>query len=228
MRLPWATAAAVVVALLVPGLIIVSSIRVLAHPRIVRAEYKRSGFPVDPYGFTTPQRIRLGLVGLHSVLPGGQGIELLRAARLPDGKPAFGAREVRHMTDVRAWIARFWRFQLGALIAIGLAGVLLLPRRRTRWQFPRGLRWGGVLTLVVAAAVGAVMAVSWNTFFVDFHRLFFADDTWRFDDNTTLRRLYPDRLWVDVGIAAATFTVVSALALIGVTTLWLRRSTLRL
>ncbi len=223
MRVPWAMALAVLIALLVPGLIIVSGIRVLAHPRLVRAEYRRSGFPVDPYGFTTAQRIRLGVVGLHSVLPGGQGIALLRAARLPDGKPAFGAREIRHMTDVRAWINRFWWFQYVALGVIALAGVLLLPRWRTRRYFPRGLRWGGVLTLVVAAAVGGVMAVSWNTFFVDFHRLFFADDTWRFDDNTTLRRLYPDRLWVDVGIGAATFTVVTALVLIGAMTLWLRR-----
>jgi len=223
MRAPWATALAVLVALLVPGVIIVSGIRVLAHPALVRAEYRRSGFPADPYGFTTADRIRLGLVGLHSVLPGEQGIALLRAARLPDGKPAFGAREIRHMTDVRAWIGRFWWFQIGGLAVIALAGVLLVPRRRMRSLFPRGLRWGAVLTLVVAAAVGAVMAVSWNTFFVDFHHLFFADDTWRFDDSTTLRRLYPDRLWVDVGIAAATFTVVVALALLGVTTLWLRR-----
>jgi len=224
MRAPWATALAVLVALLVPGVIIVSGIRVLARPTLVRAEYRRSGFPVDPYGFTTAQRIRLGLVGLHSVLPGGRGIALLREARLPDGKPAFGAREIRHMTDVRAWIGRFWWFQIGGLAVIALAGVLLVPRRRTRSLFPRGLRWGAVLTLVVAAAVGAVMAVSWNTFFVDFHHLFFAGDTWRFDDDTTLRRLYPDRLWVDVGIAAATFTVVTALALLGLTTLWLRRS----
>ena len=223
MRFPWATALAVLVALLIPGVIIVSGIRVLAHPTLVRAEYRRSGFPADAYGFTMAKRTALGITGLHSVLPGGQGIALLRAARLPDGKPAFGAREVRHMTDVRAWIRRFWRFQLGALLVIALVGVLLLPRRSTRRLFPRGLRWGAVLTLVVAAAIGLVMAVSWNTFFVDFHRLFFADDTWRFDDSTTLRRLYPDRLWVDVGIAAATFTVLSALALLGVTTLWLRR-----
>jgi integral membrane protein (TIGR01906 family) len=223
MRVPWATALAVLVALVVPGLIIVSGIRLLAHPALVRAEYRRSGFPVDSYGFTTAERVRLGLVGLHSVLPGGRGIALLRAARLPDGKPAFGPREIRHMTDVRTWIGRFWWFQYGALAVIALAGVLLLPRWLTRPLFPRGLRWGAVLTLVVAAALGAVMAVSWNTFFVDFHRLFFADDTWRFDDSTTLRRLYPDRLWVDVGIAAAAFTVAVALALLGVTTLWLRR-----
>jgi hypothetical protein len=223
MRVPWATTLAVLVALLVPGVIIVSGIRVLAHPTFVRAEYRRSGFPADGYGFTTAQRTALGLTGLHSVLPGGEGIALLRAARLPDGKPAFGAREIRHMSDVRTWIGRFWWFQLGGLVLIGIAGILLLPRARTRSLFPRGLRWGAVLTLAVAAAIGAVMAVSWNTFFVDFHRLFFADDTWRFDDDTTLRRLYPDRLWVDVGIAAATFTVVTALALIGLATLWLRR-----
>jgi integral membrane protein (TIGR01906 family) len=223
MRVPWATALAVLVALLVPGVLIVSGIRVLAHPAFVRAEYHRSGFPVDSYGFTTAQRTALGLTGLHSVLPGGDGIALLRRARLPDGKPAFDARELRHMTDVRAWIGRFWWFQLGSLAAIAIAGILLLPRWRTRRLFPRGLRWGAVLTLVVAAAVGIVMSVSWNAFFVNFHRLFFADDTWRFDDDTTLRRLYPDRLWVDVGIAAAAWTVGSALALIGVTTLWLRR-----
>ncbi len=223
MRVPWATALAVLVALLVPGVIIVSGIRLLAHPTFVHAEYRRSGFPADGYGFTTAQRTALGLTGLHSVLPGGEGIALLRAARLPDGKPAFGAREIRHMSDVRTWIGRFWWFQLGGLVLIGIAGVLLLPRARTRALFPRGLRWGAVLTLAVAAAIGAVMAVSWNTFFVDFHRVFFADDTWRFDDDTALRRLYPDRLWVDVGIAAATFTVVTALALIGLTTLWLRR-----
>ena len=223
MRVPWATALAVLVALLVPGVIIVSGIRLLAHPTLVRAEYRRSGFPADGYGLTTAQRTTLGLTGLHSVLPGGEGIALLRAARLPDGKPAFGAREIRHMTDVRTWIGRFWWFQLGGLVLVGVAGVLLLARRRTRVLFPRGLRWGAVLTLAVAAAIGAVMAVSWNTFFVDFHRVFFTDDTWRFDDDTTLRRLYPDRLWVDVGIAAATFTVVTALALIGLTTLWLRR-----
>ncbi len=223
MRVPWATALAVLVALLVPGVIIVSGIRLLAHPTFVHAEYRRSGFPADGYGFTTAQRTALGLTGLHSVLPGGEGIALLRAARLPDGKPAFGAREIRHMSDVRTWIGRFWWFQLGGLVLIGIAGILLLPRTRTRALFPRSLRWGAVLTLAVAAAIGAVMAVSWNTFFVDFHRLFFPDDTWRFDDDTTLRRLYPDRLWVDVGIAAATFTVVTALALIGLATLWLRR-----
>jgi integral membrane protein (TIGR01906 family) len=223
MRVPWAPLTAVLVALLVPGVLIVSGIRVLAHDTLVRAEYRRSGFPVDTYGFKTAQRTALGLTGLHSVLPGGQGIALLRRARLPDGKPAFGARELRHMADVRTWIGRFWLFQLGALVAIAIAGVLLLPSRRTRPLYPRGLRWGAMLTLAVAAAVGGVMAVSWNTFFVDFHRLFFADDTWRFDDSTTLRRLYPDRLWVDVGIAAAVFTLATALALIGVTTFWLRR-----
>ena len=223
MRAPWATALAVLVALLVPGVLIVSGIRLLAHPTFVRAEYRRSGFPADAYGFTTAQRTALGLVGLRSVLPGGEGIELLRRARLLDGKPAFGPRELRHMADVRAWIGRFWWFQLGALATIAIAGILLVPSRRTRPLFPRGLRWGAVLTLVVGAAISILMAVSWNTFFVDFHRLFFADDTWQFDDSTTLRRLYPDRLWIDVGIGAATFTLTAALALIAVTTLWLRR-----
>ena len=223
MRVPWALPLAVLVALLVPGVLVISGIRLLAHDTFVRHEYRRPGFPADPYGFTTAQRTALGLTGLRAVLPGGPGIELLREARLPDGRPAFNGRELRHMTDVRGWIGRFWWIQLGSLAAIAVAGALLVASRRARPFFPRGLRWGGVLTLLFAAAVGGLMAVSWNTFFVDFHRLFFADDTWRFDDSSTLRRLYPDRLWIDVGIGAAAFTLATSLGLIGVTTLWLRR-----
>jgi integral membrane protein (TIGR01906 family) len=223
MRDRWPAAASVLVALLVPGVLMISGIRLLAHPTFVRAEYERSGFPKDVYGFTTAQRETLGIIGLHSVLPGGPGVALLRAARLPDGTPAFREREVRHMADVRVWIGHFWLFQLVALVAIAVVGIVLFFFPQTRPWLPRGLRWGGVLTLAVAGAIAIVMAASWNTFFVDFHRLFFTGDTWRFDDSTTLRRLYPDQLWVDVGIAAATWTIGSALALIGLTTLWLRR-----
>ena len=223
MRVSWPAVTAVLIALLVPGVLMVSGIRLLAHPTFVRAEYGRSGFPRDVYGLTTAEREALGIIGLHSVLPGGRGIALLRAARLPDGAPAFDVREVRHMADVRVWIGRFWLFHVLALAAIAVVGVLLLLSPRARPWLPRGLRWGGVLTLALAGAIAIVMAVRWNTFFVDFHRVFFAGDTWRFDDSTTLRRLYPDRLWVDVGIAAATWTIASALALIGLTTLWLRR-----
>jgi integral membrane protein (TIGR01906 family) len=223
MRVSWPALVSVVIALLVPGVLMISGIRVLAHPTLVRAEYRRSGFPPDTYGFTTAQRERLGIIGLHSVLPGGPGLALLRSARLPDGSSAFGAREVRHMADVRVWIGRFWTFQFWALVAIAVAAVALLISPRTRPWLPRGLRWGGLLTLALAGVIAIVMAVSWNTFFVDFHHVFFAGDTWRFDDSTTLRRIYPDQLWVDVGIAAAGWTIASALALIGITTLWLRR-----
>src|SRR5262249_1183737 len=154
----------------------------LAHPTFVNAEYRRSGFPADVYGFTTAQRVALGDTGLRSVLPGGGGIALLRAAHLRDGTPAFGPREIRHMADVRVWIGQFWLFQLLALVAIAVVGAALFLVRPARRWLPRGLRWGGVLTLVIAGVIGIVMAVSWDTFFVDFHRLFFAGDTWRFDD----------------------------------------------
>ena len=223
MRVPCAAASAALIALLVPGVLMVSGIRLLAHPTLVRAEYERSGFPKDTYGFTTAQREALGVIGLHSVLPGGEGVARLRAARLPDGTSAFGPREVRHMADVRVWIGHFWLFQFLAFVVIAVIGVSLLLVPPFRQWLPRGLRWGGVLTLVITGVVAIVMAVSWDTFFVDFHRLLFAGDTWRFDDWDTLRRLYPDRLWVDVGIAAATWTIGSALAVIGLTTVWLRR-----
>ena len=69
MRVPCAAASAVFIALLVPGVLMVSGIRLLAHPTVVRAEYERSGFPKDTYGFTTAQREALGASGARTFLP---------------------------------------------------------------------------------------------------------------------------------------------------------------
>ena len=73
----------------------------LATGTFVRFELGRDGFPPDRYGLTTEQRKALALVGLRSIQPGSEGIVLLERATLPNGSPAFGARELAHMRDVR-------------------------------------------------------------------------------------------------------------------------------
>ena len=90
------------IALTVTPIFVVNAFRLLATDTFVRHEIDRSGFPPDRYGLTTAERRRLALTGLHSILPGGDGIALLERATLPDGSAAFDSRELRHMRDVRS------------------------------------------------------------------------------------------------------------------------------
>lgn len=43
------------------------------------------------------------------------------------------------------------------------------------------LKYAGILTLVVPAVFGCLIAVNWDAFFVTFHHLFFNNDYWIFD-----------------------------------------------
>src|SRR5690606_547384 len=140
-------------------------------------------------GMPEAERVRLALVGLDSILPWERdGMERLREARLEDGTIAFGEREVRHMEDVRTivWI-------LFTLHAVGLALVLaLLVGRRSRPVARRGLQAGALVTLGLGAFVGIVMLLNPIWFLTGFHTVFFEGSSWRFADEDTLRRLFPD------------------------------------
>src|SRR4249919_940697 len=97
-----AKTAVVVLAVLMPALFVGNGLYLLTHGWFVRAEYARPGFPDDPRGMKTPERTRLAIVGLHSIVPWHRGgIDLLREARLDDGSVAFDAKELSHMSDVR-------------------------------------------------------------------------------------------------------------------------------
>lgn len=205
------------VALAVPLVLLVDGVHVIAHGWYIRFEYGRDGFPRDPYGLTTGQRTDLAAVGLRSILPWERaGTGLLREARLPDGDPAFGGREVRHMGDVRALVWGLFVAHAAALVAIAALAAL----RATRPLLGRGLRLGAILTLALAGFVAVFVLVSPIGFLGGFHRVFFSGDSWRFAETDTLRRLFPDRFWSDTAIALGVATAAQAAALLGAA--WLR------
>lgn len=219
------TALSILVALAVPFVLVLNGVRVIADDWYVRFEYGRGGFPSDPYGLSREERTRLALVGLHSILPGyGKGIDLLREARLPDGGPAFDEREVRHMGDVRNLVAALFRAHLvalGAMVALALA---LGFTRRGRTIVPRALQRGALLTVGLAALVGLLSVTSWAWFSTPFHTLVFEGESWRFAEEDTLRRLYPDRFWSDTAIVLGAAAVGQALVLFVGARLWARRA----
>jgi integral membrane protein (TIGR01906 family) len=211
----------VLIALVVPGALIVNALRALATDTFVRWELGRDDFPSDRYGLTPDQRETLALTGLESIRPGSTGIVLLERATLPDGSPAFDERELSHMRDVRTLFGGALRGQLVAALVVGVLA-LGLARTRLRTLVPRGLLAGALATLALAVLAVPVILLGFDGFFTRFHEVFFEGDSWRFNDTDTLIRLYPERLWEDVSRLAAVITVAQAVALALLAWRWLR------
>ena len=211
------------IAFTVTPIFVVNAFRLLATDTFVRHEIDRGGFPPDRYGLTTAERRRLALTGLHSILPGGDGIALLERATLPDGSAAFGSRELRHMRDVRSRLGAAFTAQLVALVAI--LALAVACRRSPRWRpvVPWGLLLGSVLTLGIAVGAVPVILLGFDGFFLRFHEVFFSGDTWRFSDTDTLLRIYPETFWQDTAKLAAAIVVAQAIVVGLAAGWWIRR-----
>ena len=207
------------IALTVTPIFVVNAFRLLATDTFVRHEIDRGGFPPDRYGLTTTERRRLALTGLHSILPGGEGIALLERATLPDGSSAFDSRELRHMRDVRSRLGAAYTAQLAALVVILALAIGLHRSPRWRSVVPWGLLLGSVLTLGIAALAVPVILLGFDGFFLRFHEVFFSGDTWRFSDTDTLLRIYPETFWQDTAKLAAAIVVAQAVV-VGLAAWW--------
>ena len=216
-----AAALVVAIAVSVTPILVVNAFRLLATGTFVRAELGRDGFPPDGYGFTTDQRKELALLGLRSIEPGSDGIVLLERARLPNGSPAFGFRELTHMRDVRRLFGIALRGQLIALVVIA-ALALGLARTRFRLVVPLGLLAGAVATLAIAVLAVPLILLGFDGFFVRFHEIFFSGDSWRFNNADTLIRIYPEQFWQDVSRLAAGIAVAQAVVLVPLAWWWHR------
>ena len=220
--------ASVAVTLTVPAVLAVNGIRLATNDRYVEALYDHGGVPDDRYGLPAAERERLALIGLRSIEPStAQGDDLLREARLPSGDPAFNVRELAHMEDVRTAVSRAYGFQIVAIIAIAILAVLLGLLSTTRAIVPVALARGAVLTLVVALVVPVVAATRYDSFESTFHGLFFEGDTWRFEETDTLRRLYPDRFWLDTAAVIGVLAVLQAVVVFVAARFWARRAGVR-
>ena len=216
-----AAALVVAIAVSVTPILVVNAFRVLATGTFVRAELGRDGFPPDRYGLTNDQRKELALLGLRSIQPRSEGIALLERARLPNGSPAFGLRELTHMRDVRRLFAIALRSQLIALVVIG-ALALGLARTRFRAVVPLGLLAGAAATLATALLAVPLILLGFDGFFTRFHEVFFSGDSWQFNNADTLIRIYPEQFWQDVSRLAAGIAVAQALVLVPLAWWWHR------
>lgn len=206
----WLKLRKLVLILAVPLTIYALAVRAVATPLFLWAVYHRPGFPADSYGFSTEQRMTYGSYGMDYIL------NFAPAAYLGDlrqgSAPMFLESEVQHMTDVKIVMLFAMAF---ALLVLLLA---LLSSRTLRYRAPGTLRksifTGSWLTLGLTLILGVVAALGWETFFTNFHHLFFPQGNWEFRMDDTLIRLYPPQFWVDAGITVlALIMLVSVVAI---------------
>ncbi len=206
-----------VVVLALPVFLVLTSARLLVSDWYPRYEYSRVGFPRDPYGFTQQQRLQFLTQVYHylnSPQPVGQAIHMLSDMRMPYGdSPLFNPDEISHMVDVKRVVDSAWRAQAlsGVVLIAGLLFLFLRPSTRVMgWN---ALFAGGLLTAGLLVALGLFVVLGFDTFFIQFHEVFFPQGNWTFDYSDSLIRLLPERFFFDAFSLGALFTVISAVVL---------------
>lgn len=195
----------VLISIIVPLLLMMTSIRILLNPFFLDYEYNLPNFPADEFGFSKADRLHWGKLSLD-YLTNSTGPEFLADLKFEDGDPIYNERELSHMLDVKNLV------QLMIKIMLPMAGFLVLAwvfAWRLGWipQFWKSISQGGWLTLGLIGLVLIGTVINFDAIFTTFHRLFFTGNTWLFYFDDTLIRLFPEKLWSDAFTFMGVFTL---------------------
>ena len=196
----------------VPFVLIGNALWLLVTPGFVGILYGLLGIPGPIESLSASGARGLGMDGIWSVHPGGEGVELLRRARLQDGSTAFTEREVRHMADVRSVVGGAYAAWAIAVVAAAIAAFALRRSGRAT-AVRRALRDGAGLTVAATLLLALAMALSFGVVFEAFHGVFFAGDSWRFPSDSLLLKLYPESFWTAAGATAAALIALQAIGI---------------
>lgn len=215
------------IVILLPLVLAIGSGRLVMNTAFLRFEYERAGFPDDPFGFTTEDRLRLGPHGIDYLIheePIAYLGDLHLAGDLcyPPSEmpcPAFNADELAHMHDVQDVAQGLFRFGLWAGLFLSVC-LVIVGRWHSRVLLGHALLRAAMLTIGLLVTVVLLAITAWDTFFGGFHRLFFADGTWQFYYSDTLIRLYPEQFWFDASLAAGGLILLGAIVILGIGWRW--------
>ena len=131
-------------------------------------------------------------------------------------QPLFTEREIVHMKDVKGLIHGVYMWQwitLGWLLA-ATVGYVALRRRDSAAGVTRVAFWGGVATLVVIGALGIGSLIGFESLFLAFHQLSFANDFWKLNPRIhNLIAMFPEPFFRDATLFVALMTIAQALLL---------------
>lgn len=182
-----------------PVVLVLSNVRLVLMTWFPTVEYNRPGFPPDAYGFTTSER-KLHAAQVVDYLLNAAGVEFLAEQTFADGTPLYNGRELRHMQDVKVVVhSVLWVWRASILFSL-VVGVALVRQPATRPLLRLALMSGAAIVVVALFALIVYMALNFNSYFTNFHRVFFESGTWTFSLSDTLIRLFPLRFWSDVSL----------------------------
>lgn len=99
------------------------------------------------------------------------------------------------------------------LIILGVAFLFGLSKKLPRRDYG-SLKLISILTFVVPLALGMLVIVSWDSFFIKFHEIFFSNDYWIFDPVTDpVIRILPDAFFFHCAVAILFFLLLGGLLL---------------
>ena len=199
---------ATLIAILLPFIILMGGIRLIMTPTFPALEYKRAGFPEDPYGFDLTERTKWSTFAVN-YLTNDKDIDYLGNLQDFSGNKMFRPEELTHMEDVKHVVkGSLFIWYVAGGIVFGLS-VWLLVQKAWR-EFRLGYRSGAWITLGLMAAMIAYLAINFNQLFDQFHRIFFSEGSWLFYQNDTLIRLFPLEFWRDGFLLVGAFTLLIA------------------
>jgi len=125
--------------------------------------------------------------------------------------PLYSEREVLHMKDVLGLMRFVFRLQEFSFIylVLYLAGVYLWSRERSLLHLARLSMWAGAGTAALLGVAAVAMLVGFDSLFLRFHQLSFANDFWALDPaRDRLVQMFPQGFWFDVSIAVGVVSVI--------------------
>lgn len=122
-------------------------------------------------------------------------------------------REISHLADVKMLFSRVFLIQKTATGLVLLLFLILAAGKKSRRRLPRIASYGGLLTIFLLILIGGLAVFDFYWFFTQFHRLFFAGNSWMFSANATLIKLFPEKFWSDATMTLVLLTIAEALAL---------------
>ena len=128
----------------------------------------------------------------------------------------FNTKEIAHMKDVKQLVRGV--YLLAVVSAVYLVGMILVGFIRQRGLFAellaKRLALGGGLTLALLVIFGVVAAFGFDSLFLKFHQISFANDFWQLDPRTDyLVKIFPDNFWFDATLWVAVRTIIGALVI---------------
>jgi len=206
---------AVLLALFLPYIILMAGVRLIMTPAFPAVEYKREGFPQDHYGFSLQERTKWSEYAV-SYLTNDKEIDYLGNLQDIGGNKMFYPDELSHMEDVKKVVSST-SIALYILAGISIAILIWFVIMKQWSSIRKAVNAGGWITIGLISTLLIFLIVSFDTLFDRFHRIFFADGTWTFDQSTTLIRLFPFEFWRDAFIFVIAFSLIVGILLVLVT-----------